>query len=84
MQSYVCEVIMLTKISLCHLDENYIVKLNEHDVFAVAIRREENDTVGHIPQEVSREMCNFLVNGGEAIAEVIGCRYNSGGGMGRM
>ena len=54
---------------------------NEHDVFAVAIRTEEDDTIGHIPQEVSSKVCNFLVDGGEAIAKVIGCRYNSDGAM---
>ena len=55
---------------------------NEHDPFAVMIQTENEDIVGHILLELSEIIHKFPSDGGEAVAEVIGKRYNSGTNMG--
>ena len=48
-------------------------RLNEHDRFAVAIMKDEN-TVGHIPREISKVAWYFLQHGGEITCEISGRR----------
>ena len=56
---------------------------NEHDPFAVMVQTENEELVGHIPIEISKVLYKFLTDGGEAVAEDIGKRYNKGTNMGR-
>ena len=49
---------------------------NEHDRFAVAVRKDDN-TVGHMPREISKVAWYFLQHGGEIICEILGRRKRS-------
>ena len=55
---------------------------NEHDPFAVMVQTENEELVGHIPIEITKALSKFLTDGGEAVAKVIGKRYNKGTNMG--
>ena len=57
---------------------------NEYDEFAVVVQISDEETVGHLPIQVSKLVHTFVSDGGEAEAEaeVIGCRFNAGTGMG--
>eukprot|EP00794_Sanderia_malayensis_P016354 gene16354-17999_t len=55
---------------------------NEYDIYAIVIKTEVGETVGHVPLEVSKHFLKFLQNYGEIEAERIGCRFNLGGGKG--
>ena len=49
---------------------------NEHDRFAVAVTKDDN-TVGHIPREISKVAWYFLQHGGEISCEISGRRKRS-------
>ena len=55
---------------------------NEYDEFAVVVQTYHEETVGHLPIQSSELVHTFICDGGEAEAEVIGCRFNAGNGMG--
>ena len=55
---------------------------NEYDEFAVVVQNSDEETVGHLPIQISKLVHTFISDGGEAEAEVIGCRFNAGTGMG--
>ncbi|KAJ7387573.1 hypothetical protein OS493_000907 [Desmophyllum pertusum] len=61
----------------CEVEEN-----NQYDKYAVAIKSESNQTVGHVPIELSKLFCEFLADGGSLEAECIGHRFNAGQGKG--
>ena len=49
----------------------------EYDQFAVAVKTKQEETVGHLPIEISKMAHKFLIEGGEVEAEVIGSRFNA-------
>ena len=51
---------------------------NEHDCFAVCVKRDEIN-IGHIPRELSLEICHFLRHGERPMCEVIGRRKRGNG-----
>ena len=53
-----------------------------HDLYAMQYARSNGETVGHIPQYLSRLCFQFIEDGGEIYAKVIGKRYSAGQGMG--
>ena len=55
---------------------------NPHDKYAVAVKNESGQTVGHIPIEISKIMNKFIRDCGEVEVECIGHRYNVGQGKG--
>ena len=59
---------------------------NEYDEFAFVVQTSDEETVCHLPIQISKLVHTFVSDGGEAEAEaeaeVIGCRFNAGTGMG--
>lgn len=55
---------------------------NEHDEFAIIVKTKDEDIAGHLPMDISEIVFNFLTDGGDAEAEVIGSRFNAGLGKG--
>ena len=62
---------------MCEIEED-----NEHDKYAVAVKNESGQIVGHIPIEISKIMNKFIRDFGEIEVEGIGHRYNVGQGKG--
>ena len=62
---------------LCEIEEN-----NDYDRYAVAVKTQAMQTVGHVPIEFSKLFKKLLDDGGEVEAECIGHRYNAGQGKG--
>ena len=50
--------------------------------YAVAVKNEFGQIVGHVPIEISKIMCQFIRDCGEVEVECIGHRYNVGQGKG--
>ena len=71
------ETITVGDILECEIDSN-----NPHDQYAIVVRTFRDETVGHVPIELSEIFWKFLSNYGEIEAECIGHRYNAGGGKG--
>ena len=65
------------ELMMCEIEEN-----NEHDKYAVAVKNESGQIVGHVPIEISKIMCKFIRDCGEVEVECIGHRYNVGQGKG--
>lgn len=55
---------------------------NPHDKYAVAVKSQDGNLVGHGPKELSRLFHEFLNDSGEREAECIGNRLNAGKGKG--
>ena len=55
---------------------------NSHDKYAVTIKNQDENLVGHVPKELSRLFHKFLNDFGELEAECIGNRLNAGKGKG--
>ncbi|KAK3698428.1 hypothetical protein QZH41_007970 [Actinostola sp. cb2023] len=55
---------------------------NPHDKYAVAVKNQDGNLVGHVPKELSRLFYKFLNDSGELEAECIGNRLNAGKGKG--
>lgn len=55
---------------------------NPHDKYAVAVKNQDGNLVGHGPKELSRLFHEFLNDSGEREAECIGNRLNAGKGKG--
>ncbi|CAH3025552.1 unnamed protein product, partial [Porites evermanni] len=55
---------------------------NSHDKYAVAVKNQDGNLVGHVPKELSRLFHKFLNDFGELEAECIGNRVNAGKGKG--
>ena len=55
---------------------------NSHDKYAVAVKNQGGNLVGHVPKELSRLFHKFLDDFGELEAECIGNRLNAGKGKG--
>ena len=55
---------------------------NSHDKYAVAVKNQDGNLVGHVPKELSRLFHKFLSDFGELEAECIGNRLNTGKGKG--
>ena len=53
---------------------------NSHDKYAVAVKNQDGNLVGHVPKELSRLFHKFLNDFGELEAECIGNRLNAGKG----
>lgn len=53
----------------CEIEEN-----NDHDKYAVAVKSESCKIVGHVPIELSKLICKFIRDFGEAGVECIGHR----------
>lgn len=53
-----------------------------HDPNVMRYAQSDGETVGHIPKYLSRLCFQFVEDGGEIDAEVIGKRFNAGKGMG--
>ena len=66
------------ELMMCEIEEN-----NEHDKYAVAVKNESGQIVGHVPIEISKIMCKFIRDCGEVEVECIGHQYNVGQGKGR-
>ena len=62
---------------MSEIDEN-----NEHDKYAVAVKDESGQIVGHVPIEISRSFPKFIRDYGEIEAECIGHRFNASQGKG--
>ena len=69
--------VLIGDVLRCEIEEN-----NEHDKYAVAVKDESDQVVGHVPIEVSRLFCKFIKDYGEVEAECIGDRFNAGQGKG--
>ena len=54
---------------------------NSHDKYAVVVKNQDGNLVGHVPKELSRLFHKFL-DFGELEAECIGNRLNAGKGKG--
>ena len=61
------------ELMMCEIEEN-----NDHDKYAVAVKNESGQIVGHVPIEISKIMCKFIRDCGEVEVECIGHRYNVG------
>ena len=55
---------------------------NSHDKYAVTVKNQDGNLVGHVPKELSRLFHKFLDDFGELEAECIGNRLNAGKGKG--
>ena len=55
---------------------------NSHDKYAVVVKNQDGNLVGHVPKELSRLFHKFLDDFGELEAECIGNRLNAGKGKG--
>ena len=55
---------------------------NSLDKYAVAVKNQDGNLVGHVPKELSRLFHKFLDDFGELEAECIGNRLNAGKGKG--
>ena len=55
---------------------------NNFDKYAVAVKTDNDELVGHVPIELSKIFTDFLKDYGDIEAECIGCRYNLGKGKG--
>ena len=55
---------------------------NPHDRYAVAVKNQDGNLVGHVPKELSRLFHKFLKDSGELEEECIGNRLNTGRGKG--
>ena len=55
---------------------------NSHDKYAVAVKNQDGNLVGHVPKELSRLFHKFLDDFGELEAECIGNRLYAGKGKG--
>lgn len=62
-------------VMMCEVEDD-----NPHDKYAVAVKNESGQTVGHIPIEISKIMNKFIRDCGEV--ECIGHKYNVGQGKG--
>ena len=62
---------------MCEIEED-----NKHDKYAVAVKDESGQIVGHIPIEISMIMNKFIRDSGEIEVECIGHKYNAGQGKG--
>ena len=51
---------------------------NSHDKYAMAVKNQDGNLVGHVPKELSRLFHKFLDDFGELEAECIGNRLNAG------
>ena len=65
------------ELMMCKIEEN-----NDHDKYAVAVKNESGQIVGHVPIEISKIMRKFIRDYGEVEVECIGHRYNVGQGKG--
>ena len=65
------------ELMMCEIKEN-----NDHDKYAVAVKNESGQIVGHVPIELSKLICKFIRDCGEVEVECIGHRYNVGQGKG--
>ena len=65
------------ELMMCEIEEN-----NEHDKYAVAVKNESGQIVGHVPIEISKIMFKFIRDCGEVEVECIRHRYNVGQGKG--
>ena len=65
------------EVMMCAIEEN-----NDHDKYGVAVKNECGQNVGHVPIDISKIMCKFIRDYGEAEVECIGHRYNMGQGKG--
>ena len=52
---------------MCEIEED-----NEYDKYAVAVKNESGQIVGHVPIEISKIMCKFIRDCGEVEVECIG------------
>ena len=55
---------------------------NKHDKYAVVVKTESGQIVGHIPIELSKIMNKFIRDSGEIEVECIGHKYNVSQGKG--
>ena len=55
---------------------------NSHDKYAVAVKNQDGNLVGHVPKALSRLFHKFRNDFGELEAECIGNRLNAGKGKG--
>ena len=59
---------------ICEIEKN-----NDHDKYAVAVKNESGQIVGHVPIEISKIMCKFIRDCREVEVDCIGLhRYNVG------
>ena len=65
------------ELMMCEIKEN-----NDHDKYAIAVKNESGQIVGHVPIEISKIMCKFICDCGEVEVECTGHRYNVGQGKG--
>lgn len=65
------------EIMMCEIERD-----NDHDKYAVAVKNQDGEMVGHVPIELSKLFYKFLDDYGEIEAECIGNRYNAGKGKG--
>lgn len=62
---------------MCEIKED-----NDHDKYAVAVKNEAGQIVGHVAIELSTLICKFVRDCGEVKVECIEHRYNVGQGKG--
>ena len=55
------------ELMMCEIEED-----NEYDKYAVAVKNESGQIVGHVPIEISKIMCKFIRDCGEVEVECIG------------
>ena len=55
------------ELMMCEIEED-----NEYDKYAVAVKNESGQIVGHVPIEISKIMCTFIRDCGEVEVECIG------------
>lgn len=57
----------------CKLELN-----NAHNEYAVVVKKQSGENVGHVPIELSQAFHKFIADYGEIEAECIGDRFNAG------
>lgn len=69
--------VRIGEILACEMELN-----NSHDKYAVAVKNQDGNLIGHVPKELSRLFNKLLKDYGELEAECIGNRFNAGKGNG--
>ena len=69
--------VRIGEILACEMELNH-----SHDKYAVAVKNQDGNLVGHVPKELSRVFHKFLDDFGELEAECIGNTLNAGKGKG--
>lgn len=69
--------VRIGEILACEMELN-----NSHDKYAVSVKNQDGNLIGHVPKELSRLFNKLLKDYGELEAECIGNRFNAGKGNG--